>query len=181
MAKSNLMKLAKGTETKTKPQPKKTEAKKVVEKPLTPEQERDIKAKAKVDELLQHVDLIPKTSQDDLLEVVPENEVKGTEWLEEQVSKLGEENEKLRAEAAIAKEDYAKLYQQVKGGVVPAANSTDGLMKVKVTQLFNELQAAYFSMGMSPNTGEPNLIIYPVAFMNKLILFFPFLQNEKRF
>ena len=184
MAKTNLMKLAKGDKPKLQPVKKATIEKKVVkEKPLSLEQERDLKAKAKVDELLQHVDLIPKT-QDELLEVEPENEIKGTEWLEEQVSKLSEENEKLRSEATLAKEDYERLFielQNIKGGGLPYNNSNDGLLKVKVAQLFNELQSAYFSNGMNPNTGEPNLIIFPVAFMNRLILFFPFLQNEKRF
>jgi len=71
MAKSNLVKLAKGGKnTKTKPATKPA-VKNVEEKPLTPEEERDLKAKQKVKELLSDVLLVPPTS-DEVLELEEE-------------------------------------------------------------------------------------------------------------
>jgi hypothetical protein len=180
--KDNLVKLAKGKkETPVAPVVKKEEVK-ALEKVLTPEEERDLKTKAKVDELLDGVKLTlePEVKKDDLLEVVEDDdEPKGVEWLEEQMSRLTEENEKLKAEANLAKEDYSKLFiafQQQKNGVVlnDSPNASDTLLKTKIVQLFNEIQANHLALGH-------NFIIVPVAFLNRLILFFPFLDDQKRF
>jgi hypothetical protein len=179
--KNNLVKLAKGKrETPIAPAVKKEEVK-VPEKVLTPEEERDLKTKAKVDELLDGVKLTlePEVKKDDLLEVVEDEEPKGVEWLEEQMSRLTEENEKLKAEATLAKADYEQLFaafQQQKNTVVlnDNPNGTDTLLKAKVVQLFNEIQANHLALGH-------NFIIVPVAFLNRLILFFPFLDEYKRF
>ena len=176
--KDNLVKLAKGLPDKKVKAPIVKKVKEEVEKVLTPNEERDLKAKAKVDELLDGVKLTPETKKEELLEVDVEvdDEPKGMEWLEEQVTKLAEENEKLKSEAALAKEDYSKLFQsfqQLKNNIAPVENS-DGMLQAKVVQLFNELQANHLSMG-------GNFIIYPVGFMNRLIVFFPFLEKYKRF
>lgn len=176
MAKKSLVSLAKGGSKSTTA---KKPVEKVVEKPKTPEEERDLKAKAKVEELLQGVDFTPK-KDDELLEVEPDEDNKSVEWLQEQVTLLGEQAETLRSELAQAKDDYAKvfeLYQQVKSGAGIQDNSD---VATNVTKLFIELQNAYIQMGIN-QTGQSNLIIYPVAFMNKLIDFFPFLANYKRF
>jgi len=179
--KDNLVKLAKGKkETPVAPAVK--EVVKAPEKVLTPEEERDLKTKAKVDELLDGVKLTlePEVKKDDLLEVVEDDdEPKGVEWLEEQMSRLTEENEKLKAEANLAKEDYSKLFtafQQQKNAVVlnDNPNASDTLLKTKIVQLFNEIQANHLALGH-------NFIIVPVAFLNRLILFFPFLEDQKRF
>ena len=176
--KDNLVKLAKGNkETPIAPAVK--EEVKVPEKVLTPEEERDLKTKAKVDELLDGVKLtLEPEKKDDLLEVIEDDEPKGVEWLEEQMTRLTEENEKLKSEAALAKEDYSHLFtsfQELKNGVVLAPNmDTDTLLKTKLVQLFNELQANHLAIGH-------NFVIVPVAFMNRLILFFPFLEEHKRF
>lgn len=182
--KDNLVKLAKSGKKETpKPPAVKKEEVKAPEKVLTPEEERDLKAKAKVDELLDGIKLTPDTEEkkEELLEMDggDEEEPKGIEWLEEQLSRLTHENEKLNAEAELAKADYAKLYnvlQQQKNTVTlnDNPNGTDTMLKVKVVQLFNEIQANHLSLGH-------NFIIVPVAFLNRLILFFPFLEEHKRF
>ncbi len=182
--KDNLVKLAKGGKKETpKPPAVKKEEVKVPEKVLTPEEERDLKAKAKVDELLDGIKLTPDTEEkkEELLEMDggEDEEPKGVEWLEEQLSRLTHENEKLKAEAELAKADYSKLFnafQQQKNAVQlnDNPNGVDTLLKSKITQLFNELQANYLSLGR-------NFIIVPPAFMNRLILFFPFLEEHKRF
>ena len=176
--KDNLVKLAKGNkETPIAPAVK--EEVKVPEKVLTPEEERDQKTKAKVNELLNGIKLTPDVDEkkEELLEV--EEEPKGVEWLEEQMSRLTEENEKLKAEANLAKEDYSKLFgafQEQKNGVVlnDNSNASDTLLKTKVIQLFNEIQANHLALSY-------NFVIVPVAFLNRLILFFPFLEDQKRF
>jgi len=179
MAKSNLVKLAKGGKnTKTKPATKPA-VKKVEEKPLTPEEERDLKAKQKVKELLSDVPLVPPTS-DEVLELEEEKkEVEGVDWLTEEVTKLTAENEQLKA-------DYSKLFEENKRlkGVskVPIDTPVDeDAVKVNLVKLFNELQANYLRNPGVSQFGTPNFIIYPVAFMERMVMFFPFLGKEKKY
>jgi hypothetical protein len=178
--KNNLMKLAKGKkETIVKAPVVKKEEVKVPEKMLTPEEERDLKTKAKVEELLDGVDMTLKTEEkkEEILEITPEPDSKDVNWLEEQASKLSEENERLKSEATLAKNDYSRIFeafQELKNGVTLNTSNSDGQLQTKVIELFNEIQAQYLSLGN-------NLIIYPAAFLNRLIRFFPFLDEYKRF
>jgi hypothetical protein len=174
--KENLIKLAKGDD-KTKAPVAKKSVEKVVEKKPTPAEERDIKAKAKVAELLKDVNLEPKRNEE-LLEMNEEPK-RDVEWLEEQVSKLSEENEKLRSEAGLAKEDYSKIFKEFQeskkgNGVVLTNTIDDSALKTKITQLFSEIQTNYLAMGR-------NFVIVPAAFLNRLIMFFPFLEGDKKF
>ena len=160
MAQKNLFKLAKGS-VKT---PEKEDVKPV----LTPEEERDLKAKQKVKELLQDV---PMTiaEKEELLEIESTPKKEG-EWLEEQVNLLSEQVETLRNELAQSKEDYQKIfteYQYVK-------NNDDSELKPIIIRLFNEIQDNHISMGR-------NFIIHPPSFLERLIMFFPFLAKEKRY
>ena len=94
------MKLAKGKKEVTKAPAVKEEVK-APEKVLTPEEERNLKTKAKVEELLDGVKLTlePEEKKEELLEVAEnEDQPKSTDWLEEQVSKLSEENDGLKSE-----------------------------------------------------------------------------------
>lgn len=175
----NLMNLARGSNKK--PVAKKTVEKKVVAKTITPAEERDLKAKAKVEELLQDVNLSPDR-KDDLLEIETENEQpkKGAEWLEEQVTLLTEKNELLRSELALAKEDYTRIFhenQRIKSGT----GSNDGAVAAKVIELFNELQENHIKMGTDRNTGVGNFRIFCPGFLNRMITFFPFLASVKRY
>jgi hypothetical protein len=178
--KSNLMKLAKGKKETTVKAPAVKKVEEVVEKILTPEEERDLKTKAKVEELLDGVDMTLKTEEkkeEDLIVVASEPDSKDVNWLEEQTSKLSEENERLKSEVTLAKDDYSRIFeafQDLKNGVTLTTSNSDGQLQAKVVQLFNEIQAQYLSLGN-------NLIIYPVAFLNRLIKFFPFLDEQKRF
>jgi hypothetical protein len=179
--KNNLMKLAKGKkETTVKAPAVKKEEVKVPEKVLTPEEERDLKTKAKVEELLDGVEMTLKTEEEkkeEILEIAPEPDSKDVNWLEEQVSKLSKENERLKSEATLAKNDYSRIFeafQEQKNGVTLTTSNSDGQLQAKVVELFNEIQAQYLSLGN-------NLIIYPAAFLNRLIKFFPFLDEHRRF
>jgi len=193
MAKTSLVNLAKGNGKKPVPATKPV-VKEVVEKKLTPTEERDLKAKErdlkakqKVEELLEGVPMTPtemekKEAVLELDETV-QAEVQGTDWLTETVSALTAENQLLHAEMETAKLSYEKIYnenQRLKSGV---GIVDDGALKAKVVNLFNELQFNYSkSPGMSPvYPGIPNFVIHPVAFMERMIMFFPFLANEKRY
>jgi len=150
-------------------------------KVISKEEEIDSKAKQKVNELLQNSEFVSK--KDDLLEL--ESEKGSVKWLEEQVDLFSKEREKLREELAQSKEDYIKLftdYQRLKNNLNTDDNVTgDSELKKKITDLFNELQFHHMTMGVNPRTGRPNLDIQPIAFLNRLIMFFPFLNSEKKF
>lgn len=177
--KSNLVKLAKSSNEIKK---KTTAVKKTtkVEKVLTPEEERDLKAKQKVNELLKDVDLVPKKESDTLLELDEEaKEDKGIDWLEEQLTALSDENAKLKSELEVAKGDYSKLFAEFQkskqtGEVTLSNNDIDTPTKASLVKLFNEIQANHLALGR-------NFVIVPPAFLNRLVMFFPFLEGEKRF
>ena len=187
---NDVVALAKGTASK-KPAKRKTTrkpaAKKTTRKPaakkaapkkepvLTAEQERDLKAKAKVEELLEDVQLTPK-KEDDLLvlDETPETpEPKGVEWLEEQLSLVTQDNERLKAENNV----LAIENQQFREGT-PVANNE---VTVKVVELFDELQNNHLKMGSHPQTGVGNFRIYCPGFLDRMQKFFPFLEQYKKY
>lgn len=174
MAKKNLVSMAKGGTNKTTKTGTTAKTTGKTKKSLTPAKERDLKAKQKVEELLSDVELTQK-KDGSLLEM--ENEpIKGVDWLEEQVSKLSEENSKLKNDLVTVKEDYNKLFsdfQKVKKGETPTP-VPDTELKGNVVKLFDEIQANYMAMGK-------NFVIVPPAFLNRLITFFPFLKKQKKF
>lgn len=159
--------------TTRKPAAKKTTAKKPAEPKLTPEQERDLKAKQRVEELLKDADLTPPNGDDNLLELVDENdtetkeEPKGVEWLEEQIQILVDRNKVLEVENEQLKQS---------GGV-----DTQGV-KESVVRLFDELQGNYLKMGPHPTIpNRGSFVIYTPGFLNRMIKFFPFLEDFRRF
>jgi hypothetical protein len=177
MAKENkkLLNLATGK----KPVAKKEVVK--VEEPVTAEEARDLKAQAKVKELLEGANLTPnKEKEEELLEFTKE-EQQGSEWLQEQVALLSSENELLRSDLEASKDNYAKIFaenQRLKSG---AGIQDDGALKTGVLTIFHEIQSNYLKNPGSTQFGTPNFVIVPPAFLNRLIQYFPFLQQEKRF
>lgn len=175
----SLVKLAKSGTKKATPKPQTKEVKAVkVEKPLTPEEERELKAKAKVEELLKDSELLAPPKEEELIEIGHEEPIHGVDWLEEQFQKLSEENERVKSELALSKEDYQRLfqqYQQSRGSVSQMTDSAEiGEIKTRVTMLFNELQQQQLSLGA-------NFFIHPPSFLLRMIKFFPFLAQERRF
>jgi len=177
-----LINMAKGKPTKAVaaippvPMPKKQP--KVVEKKLTADEERDLKAKERIKNLLEDVPLSVKEAvePEDLIEIVPVKNEGNIEWLEEQIALLTSENDNLKI-------DYAKIFnenQRLKNnsGVYLNGND-DSVLKATVIALFNELQVQYVTCGFDAY-GKSNFIIVPLNFINRLITFFPFLQNEKK-
>jgi len=169
MAEKNLIKLAKGAK---KTPTKKTPTKKTIQKPKSSTDERELKAKQKVEELLQDVPLVIE-KKDDLLEVDNTENKVSVEWLEEQITLLSEKNESLKAELEISKADFQELKN--------CGVSNDDGVKLKVIELFNEIQENHLKLGTDPNTGIGNFRIYCPGFLNRLIVFFPFLAKEKRY
>jgi hypothetical protein len=181
MAKSTkqLVNLSKGV-TK-KPATVKKEV--VPEVVLTKEEERDLKAKETVKELLSDSDVdltLTSKPKEDLLEVEQEP-TGGDIWLQEQVAALTSENQLLKGELEVMKVDFQKMLnenQRIKSG---AGLQNDGELKKGILTIFHEIQSNYLkNPGLTPY-GTPNFVIVPPAFLNRLIVYFPFLQNEKRF
>ncbi len=180
MAEKNLIRIAKGNGNGKKPAvtAKKPAEKKVVEEKPTPAELRDKKAKEAVKNLLDGVDLTPPKKDEELIEL-ESGPKSGVEWLEEQMGRLSEENSALKSELELAKVDYSKMFDEYRklkggGGVVLSNPDENSALKVGVIKLFNEIQANYLAMGK-------NFVIVPPAFLNRLIMFFPFLQDEKKF
>ena len=169
---------AKKTTTR-KPAAKKPAAKKATPKPEpTPEEVRDQKAKATVEKLLEDSPIVTLDKKDDLLELdeTPKEEPKGVEWLEEQVTLLGQKNEALEAENKVLKADLQVAMSRASAGI----SKNDGDVKKVVIDLFNELQENYIRMGVDAR-GLGNFRIYTPGFLNRMIKFFPFLADHKRY
>ena len=146
----------------------------------TPEEVRDLKAKETVEKLLQDIPLNSKDrNNEELLEI--DSEQRGSlEWLQEQVTLLSSENQNIKNELDVAKNDYRKIFaenQQIKNGV---GIVDDSALITAITTIFHELQSNYIKMGFNPITHDPNFVIVPGAFLNRLIMYFPFLEKEKR-
>jgi len=179
--KNDVVGLAKTTK---KPAAKKPAAKKTTRKPaakkpavkkLTAKEERDLKAKETVKELLKDSPIVTLEKKDDLLvldETPTPEEPKGVEWLEEQVTLLNQKNEALTAELDVVKIENQTL--KASGG------SNDGNVSKLVVDLFNELQENFVKMGVD-NRGIGNFRIYTPGFLNRMIKFFPFLEQHKRY
>lgn len=178
MAKKNLVGIAKKRPTRKsakKPVSKtvvNTEEKKVEEvKKITPEEERNLKAKAKVEELLQDSPIINLDKKEEKV-VEPEEEVipeqpKGVDWLEEQVLILTQENQVLESKIQVL---------ESMGGT----GNSDEVSRA-VLALFNELQSNHIKLGMNQQTGVGNFRIYCPGFLNRMITFFPFLEEYKQY
>ena len=61
-----------------------------------------------------------------------------------------------------------------------AGGSNDGEISKAVLQLFNEIQENHIKLGVD-NRGIGNFRIYCPGFLDRLIKFFPFLQQHKRY
>jgi hypothetical protein len=174
MGQKNLINLGKG---KNKNIEKKLPEEK---KELSPEEERDLKAKQTVNELLQDVKLTPSKKDDDFFEMVDESNNKGSEWLSEQVTILTKENEILRQKIEISKEDYKRIFAESQEIKTNLGIVDDNVVKAKVIELFNELQNNYISMGINVMGVENFRVRFP-AFLERMIMFFPFLKEKKKY
>jgi len=172
--KKNLVGIAKSRKPRgTKKSETKVEEKKEEKIILTPEEERNIKAKAKVEELLHDSPIMTLDKKKEVVESENEEEVvveqpKGVEWLEEQVLILSQQNEALHYELEMFRA----------GGSV--SNGNDVVTKA-VIALFDELQQNHIKLGVNPQTGVGNFRIYCPGFLNRMIKFFPFLEEYKRY
>lgn len=155
MAKKNVINLAK----KSTANNKKNNSNKDDSKLIELEDDRDIMVKKKVEELLGDIDLTNK-QKEEVNKIGDKHEV-GIKWLKDQMSDLSKENDKLRKELAESK------------------SSKGDNVKTNVIKLFNEIQENYIKMGKN-SYGRSNLVIPPLAFMNRLIIFFPFLKQFKK-
>ena len=163
MAKKNLAKLAKETTTKLKS-----------EKKLTPEEERDLRAKATVEELTKDIDLtLGKKEIDDLIEIDGSKNENNFNWLQEQVGLLTEENERLRKETEAAKQDYKKIFDEIQA-IKSGKNNVDPATNQNLINLFMDLQNNLLGNN-SERTSWVNADIK--VLLGKMSRLFPFLQQ----
>lgn len=188
MTKNNLINLAKSGKKTTKAAKKtttKSVAKKVVVKEQTPEELRDLKAKKTVEKLLEDSPIVTLENKEEIFEIEQPttDEPKGVEWLEEQVTLLTEKNGSLTAEMDAVKGDFNKILlenQELKNGGLSDSVPNDKNVKIVVIQLFNELQENHIKLGVDKNS-IGNFRIYCPGFLNRMIKFFPFLEEVKRY
>lgn len=171
MVTKNLAKIAKGGGKKNVTTP---QVEKVVEKPKTPEEERDLKAKQKVEELLQGVEFTPKKEEPETI-VVNKG---GAEWLEEQVVLLSDQAEKLKTELAQAKEDYTRIYQELQNKKGNPNNLLNETLVQNVLIMFNELQNNFTGRNQERFAHDIVKIEY---LLKQMLLLFPFTEQYRRF
>jgi hypothetical protein len=152
--------------------------------PLSEKEQRDQNAKEVVDKLLENIPLsLTKDNESKETPSEPSNvDIKSSDWLQEQVVILTKQNEEYKLEAERAKSDYSKLlvdYQALKvskeaGIVYEGDGNKKDPIKNNVITVFNELQQNDKLLGK-------NFVIVPRAFMMRLIMYFPFLNEHKTF
>jgi hypothetical protein len=201
MAKKSISALAKGKATKTprtnKSTVKSSRTRKInknkTEVPKNKTEERDIKAKKKVEELLKDVDLSnPKEKElvvKDASDTPTSKEEKNNlNWLEEQVNILSSENTKLKNDLAIAKDDYIKIHNQLTAKINELKNQpqqenrlplqSSDTTNQNVLKLFNELQNNYTGNNPEKTPWSTASIKHLLITMTQL---FPFLQEHRKF
>lgn len=155
-----------------KAEPKQQEPKKVEPVVETPES----KIEKRVQNLLGDFDVLsPKKEAEKLeqqkeqQETKPENK-NDIEWLSDELDRSTQENNELKKEVILYKDEL----KRVMGENNLDDNRSNQLIKRQVIELFSELQNNYLQMGT-------NLRINPPNFINRMIKFFPFLQEHKTF
>jgi len=133
------------------------------------------KAQEKVDEVLREIDSITEKKTESYVNnsnkisenKISENKIDGIEWLQEQIELLSNENEQLKnqIDILINKQNLPLLNNSI---------DDSSLLKENIIKLFNELQSHHLRLG-------ENFIIYPIGFMKRLIKFFPFLEEYRKF
>lgn len=179
MAKKNVINLAKKKSDTSAQKNSKTASKKNESSLIELENDRDVMVKKKVEELLSDIDLTNK-QKEEVNRIGYEHE-EGIQWLKEQMSELSKTNDDLRKELGESKEEYKKLYEKYNTSAKNVTiDNEDSGVKNTVIKLFNEIQTNYINMGKDSKTGRSNLIIPPLAFMNRMVTFFPFLNKYKK-
>jgi hypothetical protein len=152
----------------------------VEEKVLTPEEERDLKAKQMVEELLSDVEFLPKSEEIVAVEktvVEAKTSGEGVEWLEEQVNLLTEENSALKIQLQQAKDDYSRLFNQYR----EKSENSEMFSKTpenNIMLLFDEFQNNYLGRNAENQRYD---FIYMDKLLRKMLSVFPFLDKYRRF
>jgi hypothetical protein len=183
---NNLINFAKGkgkaapANTNTaKPNTVKKPAPKIIEKPKTKEEIRDEKVKETIGMLLKDVDGFRedgvKVNEVNVNEVIAP-QIQNNEWLEEQVSQLTEECERLKTELDVAKTEYSMLFEKMqnKGNSV----LSDETIKSNILVLFEELQNNLLGRN-EQRTSWKTVSIEHV--LNQMLVLFPITENYRRF
>jgi hypothetical protein len=142
------------------------------------EEDRNIKAKQTVKKLLEGTSLLPK-DKEKTIETIPQVKKEGLEWLQDQLALLSSENENLRNELVVAKEDYGKIFEQIQK--IKGGNSNeylDATINQNIILLFTDLQNNLLGNNAQGVRWE---FTYIKPLLNKMLLMFPFTANIKKF
>ncbi|MFW5847572.1 MAG: hypothetical protein ACOCVF_01450 [bacterium] len=147
--------------------------------------DKDTLAKQKVDELLKDVPL-PKKDKEKLASKLEEQQEKRTtKWLEDQLDVLQKENDQLKKEAEIAKEDYKKLYNQFQNKTDNSPKSLvvdDSQLKNKILSLFQKFERQY--LGVNPERTQYQFIKMTTpsnsGLLDEFLKAFPFIAEAKK-
>ncbi|MFW5895687.1 MAG: hypothetical protein ACOCT9_02975 [archaeon] len=176
--KTNVTKLAKNSNSK-----KSNTTKKVNENNNNSNNDIDVKAKERVNTLLDDVNLTLKDNESNVLEL-NKNNIESLEWLQDQIKSLSEENEKLKNEKEEAKTNYKKLHSQYKELIDSGGDKKqekelipDSMLKNGITELFTEFQKNF--LGQNPEKTRYSEIKLK-HLMTKMVNKFPFLKEKKR-
>ena len=154
---------------------------KVIEKPKTPEETRDLKAKEIVKKLLDDVNLTPNTIKDEEIFDITSTETKqmGGDWLQEQVALLASENEVLKQELAVAKDNYTKIFSDMQRKKDANPNELNGDTTTQnIIQLFSELQNNMLGRN-NERTIWTTVNIKHV--LNQMLVMFPITNQYRKF
>lgn len=190
MRKDNITKLAKkggAGKKKTTQRKKTTKVAKKAENKRIGEEQRDIMAKQRVEDLLDGVDLTnPNKEEEVVVAASPTNEdLKNIDWLQEQISTLTKENERLTTELGTAKEDYGKIFKKFTevsnnpNTPTPIVQTqSNDASQASILKLFNELQNNLMGNNKERTSWKTASIPH---LLGTLTEFFPFLDKHKRY
>lgn len=146
------------------------------------EKEKENKAKARVEQLLDGIELKTNDKKKVTDRVALLETQKGDSWLEEQFDAVTVENEKLKTElsnakkeATQAKDDYKKLYESKVSGNAPAAAPTNApsIGGQKISKLKALLVEMDNQMRGRNKSKTPNPDVRVAYVINKLVEIFP--------
>lgn len=137
-------------------------------------------AKKKVEELLNDVELKPKKEKEDLIEL--DENPKDIKWLQNQVSILTEQNEKLESEAKEAKENYKKLFQQYEAikndtNIESTNMIPDSMMKNGIIEEFVAAQDNFLGLNPERRRYSDMKILH---FLRRMLKRYEFLNEYKK-
>lgn len=144
-------------------------------RPTKEEAEKKKKAKERVEALLEGVNINTKDKKVVTDRVVELEEKKGNEWLESEMTRVTDENDRLIKELATAKDDLKKMAQELlnaKGGVPTMDGS---VVQKNVVAMFKELENNFLGRNPQKQRYEQANIKH---LLDNMLRKFPFIRSK---